>query len=152
MSQQPVRVAVVGYGWWGKIITKTLADSTWLQVAMVVEPDAAPRAVALADAAAAQAGAAAAQSATAKATAASARVVTADFNDAIADPQIEAVILTTPHRFTPIRSNLLHAPANTCFAKSRCARPSLMPVPPLPRRARRVWCWASATSAVLNQP
>ena len=86
MSQQPVRVAVVGYGWWGKIITNTLADSTWLQVAKVVEPDAAPRAAALKDAAAAQG-------------AAPAPVVTADFNDAIADPQIEAVILTTPHRF-----------------------------------------------------
>ena len=86
MSQQPVRVAVVGYGWWGKIITSTLAGSAWLQVAKVVEPDAAPRAAALADAAAAQG-------------AGPAPVVTADFNDAIADPQIEAVILTTPHRF-----------------------------------------------------
>ena len=84
MAQQRVRTAVIGYGWWGKIITKTLADSAWVQVAMVVEPDATQRAVAQADD---------------KGAAGAGIAVAADFAAAIADPSVEAVVLTTPHRF-----------------------------------------------------
>lgn len=84
MMQQPVRVAVVGYGWWGKIITATLAQSQWLKVAMVVEPEAAPRAAAHA---AAQTGAGVGIT------------VADDVAAALSDPSIEAVVLTTPHRF-----------------------------------------------------
>ncbi len=80
MQQGPVRAAIIGYGWWGRIITKTLTESSWIKAMMVVEPDPAPRAVAQADAAPGM-------------------TVTADFNAAITDPQIDAVILTTPHRF-----------------------------------------------------
>ena len=80
MAQAPVRVAVVGYGWWGKTIARTLGDSALLKVGMVVEPDAAPRAVAQADAGAGM-------------------VVADNFEAALADTSIEAVILTTPHRF-----------------------------------------------------
>ena len=36
MSTKPVRVAVVGYGWWGKTIVRTLAGSAAVKVAMVV--------------------------------------------------------------------------------------------------------------------
>ena len=34
-----MNVAVVGYGWWGKTIVRTLAGSAAVKVAMVVEPD-----------------------------------------------------------------------------------------------------------------
>ena len=82
MTQSPVRVAVVGYGWWGKTITRTLGGSTLLEVGMVVEPDAAPRAAASADA-----------------NAGGGFVVADNFEAALSDPAIEAVVLTTPHRF-----------------------------------------------------
>ena len=39
MTQDAVRVAVIGYGWWGKIITHTLQESAAVKVVMVVEPD-----------------------------------------------------------------------------------------------------------------
>ena len=40
MSQSPLKVAVIGYGWWGKIITATLEASPLLDVILVVENDA----------------------------------------------------------------------------------------------------------------
>ena len=37
------KVAVIGFGWWGKTIVRTLLESAGVQVLMVVEPDAAVR-------------------------------------------------------------------------------------------------------------
>jgi predicted dehydrogenase len=35
MSQTQVRVAVIGYGWWGKTIVATLQESQFIKVEMV---------------------------------------------------------------------------------------------------------------------
>ena len=76
---QPVRVGVLGYGWWGKTIARQVAASPWLQLAAVAESHEATR-KAMADD----------------------RVLTgvAVFDDAqalIHHPGLEAVILCTPH-------------------------------------------------------
>ena len=81
MTQQAVRIAVIGYGWWGKIITQTLQESSAVKVVLVVEPDQAVRTTAVA--AGVRGGFAVADSIAA----------------AIADPAVEAVVLTTPHKF-----------------------------------------------------
>ena len=36
----PVKVGLVGYGWWGKTIARQVASSSWLQLAAVAEVDA----------------------------------------------------------------------------------------------------------------
>ena len=76
MSAQPVRVAIAGYGWWGKTIARTLAGSTALSVVRIIEPDAKIREAAHADGFA----------------------TGADVGEAIADPQVEALVLCTPHK------------------------------------------------------
>ena len=81
MTQEAVRIAVIGYGWWGKIITQTLQESAAVKVAMVVEPDAAVR------------------SAAAAAGRQSGFTVADRIDVALADSTIEAVVLTTPHKF-----------------------------------------------------
>ncbi|MDB5839588.1 MAG: oxidoreductase [Herminiimonas sp.] len=80
MNNQAVRMAVIGYGWWGKIITETLQSSELVKVKMVVEPDAAVRESAQ------QAGAY------------KDFEVAGHFEEALADPAIEAVVLCTPHK------------------------------------------------------
>ncbi len=39
----PVRVGLVGYGWWGKTVAHQIAKSSWLQLAAVAEVDAGAR-------------------------------------------------------------------------------------------------------------
>ncbi|HWI28843.1 MAG TPA: Gfo/Idh/MocA family oxidoreductase [Stellaceae bacterium] len=68
-------VAVVGLGWWGKIITATLQESTKLHVRRAVDADAK-----------------AAQWAAARGIAAG-----TDFAEALADPAVKGVVLCTPH-------------------------------------------------------
>lgn len=73
---RPVRVALVGLGWWGRKIAVTVKDSREIQIVRAVEVD--PEA------------------------AASFRVahdipVGESFAEALMDPQIEAVLLVTPH-------------------------------------------------------
>jgi predicted dehydrogenase len=80
MAQQPVKVAVIGYGWWGKTIVKTLQSSSRTAVAMVVEPDAAIRMAAQ------------------EPGAAQGFTVAEDIAAALADDTIDAVVLCTPHR------------------------------------------------------
>jgi predicted dehydrogenase len=71
-----LRVAVVGLGWWGKILARTIAGSGALRVVRAVEPDAAC-AHAMADAL---------------------RVpVSARYEDALEDAGVDALILATPH-------------------------------------------------------
>ena len=79
MSQSPLKVAVIGYGWWGKIITATLEASPLLDVILVVENDA--KVVQIA------------QDSGSKMTFA------AHFDEAIKHPQVEAIILCTPNQF-----------------------------------------------------
>ena len=68
-------IAVIGLGWWGKIITGALQQSAKLRVRRAVDPDpqashwAAERGIA----------------------------VSGDFADALADPAIKGVVLATPH-------------------------------------------------------
>ena len=81
MTEEALRVAVIGYGWWGKIIAQTLQESPAVKVVMVVEPDAAVRAVA------------------AEAAPRGGFTVADSIDAAIANPQVEAVVLTTPHKF-----------------------------------------------------
>jgi predicted dehydrogenase len=80
MTQQALRVAVIGYGWWGKTIVATLQSSPLLKVEMVIEQEEAPRL------------AAQALGATQDFT------VSSMFEDAIANPNVEAVVLCTPHK------------------------------------------------------
>ena len=80
MNNQPVCIAVIGYGWWGKIITRTLADSAAVKVVRVVEPDPAVREGARADGAA------------------MGFAVAPDFESALADAAVQAVVLCTPHK------------------------------------------------------
>ena len=68
--------AIIGYGWWGRTLAATLAESDAMRPALVVEPDPAGRT------AAAAAGFAAA----------------ASLDEALADPAVQAVILCSPHR------------------------------------------------------
>ena len=68
-------VAVIGLGWWGRIITATLAESTKLRVRRAVDSDAK-----------------AAQWAGQRGIAAS-----TDLAEALADPAVKGVVLCTPH-------------------------------------------------------
>ncbi len=43
-NHTPVKVGLVGYGWWGKTIAKQIATSPWLQLCAVAEIDAQARA------------------------------------------------------------------------------------------------------------
>ena len=80
MTRQPVRIAVIGYGWWGKTIARTLASSPLVEVTLVVEPDAAVRDVARADGL-------------------TAGFTVADrIEAALGDSSIAAVVLCTPHK------------------------------------------------------
>jgi len=80
MTQQALRVAVIGYGWWGKTIVATLQSNPLLKVEMVIEQEEVPRL------------AAQALGATQDFT------VSSMFEDAIANPNVEAVVLCTPHK------------------------------------------------------
>ena len=80
MTQQALRVAVIGYGWWGKTIVATLQSSPLLKVEMVIEQEEVPRL------------AAQALGATQDFT------VSSMFEDAIANPNVDAVVLCTPHK------------------------------------------------------
>ena len=80
MSTKPVRVAVVGYGWWGKTIVRTLAGSAAVKVVMVVEPDNTVRESARGDASA------------------GGFALTAEFAAALANAEVDAVVLCSPHK------------------------------------------------------
>jgi len=72
----PVRVAMVGLGWWGrKMVTVLKAASDHLDVVVAVEPD--PSAKEFADA--------------------NGLALTTSYDEALARPDVEAVILATPH-------------------------------------------------------
>ncbi len=70
-----LEVAVVGLGWWGRIIARTLADRPKLRVRRAVDPD--PEARHWAE----ERGIAA----------------SAELADALADPVVRGVVLATPH-------------------------------------------------------
>ncbi len=74
---KPVGVALIGVGWWGKKILNVLgAAPDDIRVARAVEPNLE----------------------TARAICAEKRVaLTADYSDALRDPEVEAVVLATPH-------------------------------------------------------
>lgn len=78
MSRAPVRVALVGLGWWGQKIATVLESAAQdVTIVRAVEPD----------------------QDIASAFAASRDLpVTPDLADALTDPQVEAVLLVTPHR------------------------------------------------------
>jgi predicted dehydrogenase len=92
MTQKLLRVAVIGYGWWGKTIVATLQSSDVIKVEMVVEqePVAREAAKSLGD----QSGFS----------------VSASYEDAISNPNVDAVILCTPHK--------LHSAQITAAAKA----------------------------------
>jgi len=72
-----VNAALIGLGWWGKIIASLVQDNPLLRIAAVVEPDAS-QARAFCDAKGLK--------------------LHSDYAEALRDPGIHAVILTTPHR------------------------------------------------------
>ena len=92
MTQKLLRVAVIGYGWWGKTIVATLQSSAIVKVEMVVEQEPVARQ--------------AAQSL----GAATGFSVSASYEDAISNPNVDAVILCTPHK--------LHSAQITAAAKA----------------------------------
>jgi predicted dehydrogenase len=66
--------AVVGLGWWGRNIVDSLRDSAVIRPVLGVDPDPAARA------------------------ALTGVATTADFDDALTDPRVHAIVLCTPHR------------------------------------------------------
>ena len=80
MGQKLLRVAVIGYGWWGKTIVATLQSSDFIKVEMVIEQEASVResAKALGDK--------------------SGFTVSSSYEDAVSNPNVDAVILCTPHK------------------------------------------------------
>lgn len=92
MNQKQLRVAVIGYGWWGKTIVATLQESKLIKVEMVVEQEALAR-----DAA--------------KALGEKSHFIVSDsYEDAVSNPNVDAVILCTPHK--------LHSAQITAAAKA----------------------------------
>ena len=77
----PVKVGLVGYGWWGKIIARQLIHSPWFQLVCVLETS--PEVLARMPPDAAELG----------------FEITNDFTAFLANPAIEAVILCSPHQF-----------------------------------------------------
>jgi predicted dehydrogenase len=77
----PVKVGLVGYGWWGRTIAAHIATSSWLKLVAVVETDATVRAAMAQDAATASC------------------MVTSDFSAFLNNPAMDAVILCSPHTF-----------------------------------------------------
>jgi predicted dehydrogenase len=92
MADKLLRVAVIGYGWWGKTIVATLQSSTLVKVEMVVEQE--PLAYEAAKALGDQSGFS----------------VSTSYEDAISNPNVDAVILCTPHK--------LHSAQITAAAKA----------------------------------
>ena len=92
MSQKLLRVAVIGYGWWGKTIVATLQSSAFIKVEMVIEQEASVReaAKALGEK--------------------SGFTVSSSYEDAVSNPNVDAVILCTPHK--------LHSAQITAAAKA----------------------------------
>ena len=72
-----INAAIVGLGWWGQNIARELATSTRIRPVLGVEPDPASRERAHAQGLA----------------------TTAVLADALGDPQVDAVVLCSPHRF-----------------------------------------------------
>jgi predicted dehydrogenase len=79
LGDLPVRVGLLGYGWWGKTIARQLAASPWLQLAAVAEPHAGTR------------------DAMAQDGVLSGVAIHQDLQGLLAQPGLEAVILCTPH-------------------------------------------------------
>ncbi|KAF0113470.1 MAG: Oxidoreductase-like protein (Modular protein) [Rhodobacteraceae bacterium] len=74
---EPVRIALIGMGWWGKKMLAVLQAAPGdIQVVRAVEPDVASVAALCAERGVA---------------------LSADYADALADPAVEAVVLATPH-------------------------------------------------------
>jgi len=101
MTQKILRVAVIGFGWWGKTIVATLQSSPLVKVEMVVEQELAVREAA-------------------KALGEKAGFTVSDsYQDAINNPNVDAVILCTPHK--------LHSSQITAAAKAKkhvfCEKP-----------------------------
>lgn len=80
MAIKPVRIAVIGYGWWGKNITRILGGSALVKVVLVVETESAVRELARADGAA------------------GGFAVADSFEAALADDSVDALVLCTPHK------------------------------------------------------
>lgn len=80
-NAKPVKVGLVGYGWWGKTMARNIATSAWLKLVAVVETDPAVRAQMAADAAG------------------MGFQVEEDFAAFLGNPAMEAVILCSPHKF-----------------------------------------------------
>ncbi|MEY4645187.1 MAG: hypothetical protein RLZZ596_2018 [Pseudomonadota bacterium] len=76
----PVRVGIVGYGWWGKILAKNLSTSAWFKLAAIFEPDAPTRASMGADSAQMRFS------------------IEDDFQHFLATPGMEAIIICSPHQ------------------------------------------------------
>lgn len=71
-----ISAAIVGLGWWGRKLTQSIAGSPFLRIVKGVEPN---------------------QAAVADIAPTCGFPIVADFDQALADPAVQAVILATPH-------------------------------------------------------
>ena len=94
-----LNAAIIGLGWWGKILTQTLAASNKITVVKLADVDA-------------EGGAAFA--------AEHGIGFTTEFAAVLADDTVDAVILATPHSLHN-RSSRRRAPVNTFSARSHSA-------------------------------
>ncbi len=78
-GQRPVRIGMVGYGWWGKTIARQLASSSWLELKAVAENHAPTRETMASD------------------PLLSGVAIVDGAQALIAQPGLDAVILCTPH-------------------------------------------------------
>ena len=99
-----IKVAIIGLGWWGSTILKTLLNSPVVNPVLGVDPHEPARAAASA-----------------------LGVKTAPrFEDALANPESRRSSSARRSSIMPSRSWRRHSRDVTCFAKSRCARPRPM--------------------------
>lgn len=95
----PVKIALVGMGWWGQKMLSVLQSAPEdIQVVRAVEPN---------------------LEAVRQLCADKGIALSADYADALTDPAVEAVVLATPMRFIPPGSRLRWRRASTYSAKSR---------------------------------
>ncbi|MDA4844440.1 Gfo/Idh/MocA family protein [Hoeflea poritis] len=74
-QSETVNIAIAGYGWWGQHMVRRLSENQNIRPLLVIDPDAERR----------------------KLAGEQGVRTTADFDAALADPQITAVVLTTPN-------------------------------------------------------
>lgn len=101
-----LKAAQVGLGWWGSQVTKVLGDSEKIEIVRGVDPF---------------------DETAKKYTTDYGLPVYSDYQEALDDPNVEAVILTIPTSSMKRRSFVPPQPAKRSSARSRWPSPSTVP-------------------------